>query len=229
MEYNINKNYTCFCAEERPQYKAYNKGYESLTTVELISMIIGAGTQRNVEQARQLYKVMAESLHNIAKARVEDLQVVQGIGDSKAIALQAAIELGKRYNLEKMANRPDLGSSLAIYNFIHPKVRDLDVEEAHLLLMNQNFRLIKHVKLSVGGITETAIDVRRMMREAVLNNATILAISHNHPSGSPCPSKADDVLTQQIKSACEVMRIYFMDHVIIGDGSFYSYHDKGKL
>ncbi len=225
----MRQNFSGFCMEEHPQYKAYNNGLDNLTTVELISLIIGTGTQRNVEQARQLYNVMGENIHNIAKARVEDLQVVQGIGDSKAIALHAAIELGKRYHLEKMEERPDLGSSLAIYNFIHPKVRDLDVEEAHLLLMNQNFRLIKHVKLSVGGITETAVDVRRMMREAVLNNATILAISHNHPSNSPQPSKADDTLTQQIKSACDIMRIFFMDHVIVADGSFYSYHDKGKL
>ena len=222
----MRQNFSGFCMEEHPQYKAYNNGLDNLTTIELISLIIGTGTQRKVEQARQLYNVMGENIHNIAKARV---QVVQGIGESKAIALHAAIELGKRYHLEKMEERPDLGSSLAIYNFIHPKVRDLDVEEAHLLLMNQNFRLIKHVKLSVGGITETAVDVRRMMREAVLNNATILAISHNHPSNSPQPSKADDTLTQQIKSACDIMCIFFMDHVIVADGSFYSYHDKGKL
>ena len=141
-------NYNGFCMEEFPQYKAFNNGLENLTSVELISLIIGTGTKKNVEQARQLFNVMKESLRNIAKARVEDLQVVQGIGDSKAIALQAAIELGKRYNAEKTAERPDLGSSIAIYNYLHPLVRDLDVEECHLLLMNQNFQLIKHVPLT---------------------------------------------------------------------------------
>lgn len=182
-----------------------------------------------MEQARQIFNVMEECLRNIAKARVEDLQVVQGIGDSKAIALQAAIELGKRYSLENMAERPDLGSSLAIYNFLYPHVKDLEVEECHLLLMNQNFRLIKHVPMSHGGITETAVDVRRIMREAVLNNATILAIAHNHPSNSPHPSKADDMLTKSVKEACSIMRIFFMDHVIIADGCYFSYHDKGRL
>ena len=119
-------NYNGFCMEEFPQYKAFNNGLENLTSVELISLIIGTGTKKNVEQARQLFNVMKESLRNIAKARVEDLQVVQGIGDSKAIALQAAIELGKRYNAEKTAERPDLGSSIAIYNYLHPLVRDLE-------------------------------------------------------------------------------------------------------
>ena len=225
----MRQNFSGFCMEEFPQYKAYNNGLGNLTTVELISLVIGTGTQKNVEQARQIYNVMEESLRNIAKARVEDLQVVQGIGDSKAIALQAAIELGKRYSLENMAERPDLGSSLAIYNFLYPHVKDLEVEECHLLLMNQNFRLIKHVPMSHGGITETAVDVRRIMREAVLNNATIVAIAHNHPSNSPHPSKADDMLTKSVKEACSIMRIFFMDHVIIADGCYFSYHDKGRL
>ena len=222
-------DYNGFCMEEHPQYKAYNNGLENLTSVELISLIIGTGTKKNVEQARQLFNVMNERLRNIAKARVEDLQVVQGIGDAKAIALQAAIELGKRYNAEKAEERPDLGSSIAIYNYLHPLVRDLDIEESHLLLMNQNFQLIKHVTLSRGGITETSMDVRIIMKEAVMNNATILAVAHNHPSNNSQPSKADDVLTQQIAKACQIMRIFFMDHIIITDGSYYSYQDRGKL
>ena len=88
---------------------------------------------------------------------------------------------------------------------------------------------IKSVKLSEGGITETSVDIRILMREAVLSGATIMAFVHNHPSGNTQPSKADDVLTQQIAKACQVMRIFFMDHVIVTDGAFYSYHDKGRL
>ena len=98
-----------------------------------------------------------------------------------------------------------------------------------VLMMNQNFKLIKASCLSHGGITETAVDIRLLIKEAVLNNATIIAFCHNHPSHSPLPSKADDQLTLQIQKACEIMRLFFMDHVIITDGSFYSYHDKGKL
>ena len=104
-----------------------------------------------------------------------------------------------------------------------------ETEGFWVVLMNQNFRLIKCTKLSEGGITETAVDVRLIMKEAVLNNATIMAVAHNHPSNSPQPSKADDLLTQKIAKACDIMRIFFMDHIIMADGSFYSYHDKGKL
>ena len=225
------KRYCDMLADERPEYKAANYGLESLSNTELLSMVInrGAGTIESMSQARQLMNVASGSLTALGKMSMYEMQVVQGIGDCKALAILAALELGKRKAMEKQGYRPDLGSSIAIYNFLHPMMADLQVEEAHLLLMNQNFKLLKHVKLSVGGITDTSVDVRRIMREAVMCNATIVALAHNHPSGSPYPSKDDDRLTTQIHKACEVMRLFFMDHVIITDGAFYSYHDKGKL
>ena len=225
------KRYCDMLADERPEYKAANYGFESLSNTELLSMVInrGAGTIESMSQARQLMNVASGSLTALGKMSMYEMQVVQGIGDCKALAILAALELGKRKAMEKQGYRPDLGSSIDIYNFLHPMMADLQVEEAHLLLMNQNFKLLKHVKLSVGGITDTSVDVRRIMREAVMCNATIVALAHNHPSGSPYPSKDDDRLTTQIHKACEVMRLFFMDHVIITDGAFYSYHDKGKL
>ena len=227
----MRQNYKDLCMEERPQYRAYNQGFETLTNVELISLVLnrGAGTRESMEQARQIYNVMQGSLKNIKKARLEELKVVQGVGDCKAIALQAAIELGRRYQMEKVAKNTDLGSSLALYNYLRPMIGCNETEGFWVVLMNQNFRLIKCTKLSEGGITETAVDVRLIMKEAVLNNATIIAVAHNHPSNSTQPSKADDMLTQKIAKACEVMRLFLMDHIILAEDGFYSYHDKGKL
>lgn len=225
------KKYNNILADERPEFKAANYGFDTLSNTELLSMIInrGAGTTENLSQARQLMNIADGSLSNLAKLSMDEMQVVQGIGDCKALAVLAAIELGKRRALERMPTKPDLGSSLAIYNYMLPQMADLKVEQAHAIFMNQNFRLIKSVKLSEGGITETSVDIRILMREAVLSGATIIAFVHNHPSGNTQPSKADDVLTQQIAKASQIMRIFFMDHVIITDGSFYSYHDKGRL
>jgi DNA repair protein RadC len=122
-----------------------------------------------------------------------------------------------------------MGSATAIYNYMHPRMQDLDVEEAWALLMNQNDKLIRAVKISHGGISETAVDVRIIMREAILANATVLAICHNHPSGSLRPSTQDNELTKNIKRACDVMRLRLLDHVIITDGAYYSYHEEGLL
>ena len=225
------KKYSNILADERPEFKAANYGFDTLSNTELLSMIInrGAGTTESLSQARQLMNIADGSLSNLAKLSIDEMQVVQGIGDCKALAVLAAIELGKRRALERMPTKPDLGSSLAIYNYMLPQMADLKVEQAHAIFMNQNFRLIKSVKLSQGGITETSVDIRILMREAVMSGATIMAFAHNHPSHNAMPSRADDQLTMQIKKACEIMRIFFMDHVIITDGSFYSYHDKGRL
>ena len=91
----------------------------------------------------------------------------------------------------------------------------MQVREAHALLMNNRLRLIKAVRLSNGGLTETAVDVRCILREALLNNATALTLIHNHPSGNPRPSRDEDNITQKLKRACETMRIYLVDHVIV--------------
>ena len=225
------KKYSNILADERPEFKAANYGFDTLSNTELLSMIInrGAGTTESLSQARQLMNMADNNLSNLAKLSIDEMQVVQGIGDCKALAVLAAIELGKRRALERMPTKPDLGSSLAIYNYMLPQMADLKVEQAHAIFMNQNFRLIKRVKLSQAGITETSVDIRILMREAVMSGATIMAFVHNHPSGNTQPSKADDVLTQQIAMASQIMRIFFMDHVIVTHGSFYSYHDKGRL
>ena len=124
---------------------------------------------------------------------------------------------------------PDLSSATAIYKYMLPKMQDLEVEEAHVILMNQNFRLIKSIRLSHGGITEVSVDIRIILKEAILNNATVVAFCHNHPSGNTRPSMVDDKLTQSLKKACECMRIHFLDHVIVCDGQYYSYHENGRL
>ena len=122
-----------------------------------------------------------------------------------------------------------MDSALAIYEEMHPVMQDLDVEEGWVLLMNQNFKLIKKMCISRGGLTETAIDVRIIVKQALLCNATVVALCHNHPSGSLRPSGSDDSLTNKVKDACNLMRLFFLDHVIITDGGYYSYSEEGRI
>ena len=98
-----------------------------------------------------------------------------------------------------------------------------------VLLMNQNYKRIKAERISSGGITETAVDVRQIIKLAVLNNATVIALVHNHPSNNPHPSSDDDNITRRVKKACELMRIHFLDHVIVTEGQYYSYFERGRL
>ena len=222
---------TDWAEEDRPRERLERLGAEALSNAELLAILIGSGTPQ--VSAVDLMKNVLASCHNnlntLGKMTIRDLEAFKGIGPAKAITILAACELGKRRAREKAEERTDLGSATAIYNLMHPKMQGLDVEEFHILLMNQHFKLIREVRISHGGITETAVDIRVIMREAILNNATVLAACHNHPSGNTHPSRQDDQLTERIRKACDIMRIYFLDHVIVTDGSYYSYREQGKL
>ena len=112
---------------------------------------------------------------------------------------------------------------------MHPLMQDLDTEEFWVLYLNQSQRLIKKQRIARGGISEVSVDVRIIIREAVLCNATIVVACHNHPSGNIMPSKADNDLTKSLLQACNLMRLKFMDHVIVVDGQYYSYHESGRM
>jgi DNA repair protein RadC len=216
--------------EDRPREKMEKLGTEALSDAELLAILIGKGSAK--EDAVSLMKrILADcknNLNTLGKMSIPELCHYNGIGKAKAISILAACELGKRRQMESPEERPDLGTATRIYNHMHPVMQDLDVEEFWVLLMNQHYRLIKKIRISHGGITETAVDIRIIMKEAVLANATILAVCHNHPSGNLSPSSQDDHLTKDIKRACEMMRIHFLDHVIITDGQYYSYHESGR-
>ena len=224
---NINQ----WAEEDRPRERMASLGAEALSNAELLAILIGSGSTKEsaVELMKHILADCNNNLNTLGKKSIHDLCSYTGIGEAKAISILAACELGKRRQMESPEERPDLGTATRIYNHMHPLMQDLDVEEFWVLLMNQNYRLIKKIKISHGGITETSVDVRIIMKEAVLVNCTILAVCHNHPSGNLKPSSCDDILTKNIKRACEVMSIHFLDHVIITDGHYYSYHELGKV
>ncbi|MCR5578573.1 MAG: DNA repair protein RadC [Prevotella sp.] len=223
---NINQ----WAQEDRPREKMMALGTDALSNAELLAILIGSGSTREsaVDLMKRILNDCNNNLNTLGKMSIRDLCEYNGIGEAKAITILAACELGKRRQQESPEERPKLNTATKIYNEMHPQMQDLDVEEFWVLLLNQDYRLIKKVRISHGGISETSVDIRIILREAVLANATILAVCHNHPSGNLSPSRQDEELTKAIQRACEVMRIYFMDHVIVTDGQYYSFHEVGK-
>ena len=224
---NINQ----WAEEDRPREKMERLGAEALSDAELLAILVGSGSPQEdaVSLMKRILSDCNNNLNTLGKMTLRQLCEYNGIGPAKAITILAACELGKRRQMEKPEERPDLGTATKIYNHMHPVLQDCDVEEFWLLLMNQNNRLIKKVRISHGGITEVSVDIRIIMREAVLANATIIAVCHNHPSGNLRPSTADNDLTNQLQRACQLMRIHFMDHVILTDGNYFSYRETGRL
>ena len=217
--------------DDQPREKLRDKGPQALSNAELLAILIGSGTpgMSAVDLMQDILRDCNNNLNTLGKMTIRQLCDYKGIGEAKAISILAACELGKRRQMETPEERPDLGTATLIYNHMRPILQDEDVEEFWILLMNQNYRLIKKVRISRGGISEVSVDVRIIIREAVLANATIMAVCHNHPSGSLRPSNMDNDLTYAIQKACSLMRIHFLDHVIITDGAYYSYHEKGRI
>ena len=216
--------------EDRPREKMTAIGAGNLTNAELLAILIGSGSTKEsaVDLMKRLLSDCNNNLNTLGKMTIRELCQYNGIGEAKAISILAACELGKRRQAESAEERPDLGTATRIYNHMRPKLQDLDVEEFWALLLNQHYRLIRKVRISHGGITETSVDIRIIIREAILANCTVLAVCHNHPSGNLVPSRQDNELTKSISRACELMNIHFLDHVIITDGQYYSYHEQGK-
>lgn len=169
--------------EDKPREKLERLGASALSNAELLAILIGSGSRDEsaVDLMKRIMSNCDNNLNTLGKKTIRELTEYKGMGPAKAITIMAACELGKRRSVEKLGIRPDLGSSLAVYNYMLPRMQDLDVEEAWVLMMNQNFKLIKAEPLSHGGITETAVDVRLIIKKALLNNATIIALCHNHP------------------------------------------------
>ena len=217
--------------DDQPREKLRDHGPQTLTDAELLAILVGSGYP-GVSAVELMQKILTDcgnNLNTLGKMSIHDLMQYKGVGEAKAITILAACELGKRRQQETPEERPELSTATRIYNHMHPVLQDCDTEEFWLLLMNQGYRLIKKVCIARGGISEVSVDIRIIIREAVLGNATILAVCHNHPSGSLRPSSADNDLTESIRQACRIMRFKFMDHVIITDGAYFSYHETGRL
>lgn len=226
---NINQ----WAEEDRPRERMMRLGAASLSNAELLAILIGSGStdESAVDLMKRLLADCNNNLNTLGKMTVQDLTHgrYKGLGPAKAVAILAACELGKRRQAEHAEQRQRLDSAAAIYELMLPKMQDLAEEEAWVLLMNQNCKLIKAERLSHGGITETAVDVRLIMKNALLSNATVLVLCHNHPSGNAHPSGEDDLLTKRVKDACGFLRLHLLDHIIITDGSYYSYNEEGRL
>lgn len=232
--------------EDRPREKLVAKGVEALSNAELLAILIGSGNTEEsaVELMRRLLADCGNSLNVLGKMSLDDLtgtvsqnddgrmrtvRRYKGLGVAKAVTIMAACELGKRRMQEEVTERKQIRSSEDLYRYYLPLMQDLQHEECHVLLLNQACRILENVLVSKGGLTETAVDIRLILRMALLRQATVVALCHNHPSGNARPSVEDNRLTDRLAQACKMMNIHFLDHVIVTDGKYYSYRDEGTL
>ncbi len=215
---------------DRPREKLIVKGKNALTDAELIAILIGSGNRD--ESALALSKrILASVDHKIGrlgKLSLKDLMQFKGIGEAKAISIVAGLELGRRRG-EDIEILPAITCSKDAYVLFDRVMGDLDHEEFWVLYLNNANRVIQQKQISVGGKTVTVVDPRVVFRNALEYGATSIIIGHNHPSGGLKPSTADINLTQKLKQAGISLDIKVIDHLIIGEKSYFSFADDAML
>lgn len=221
--------------EDRPRERLEEKGPEALSEAELLAILIGSGNTEEsaVDLMRRLMRDCNGSLNTLGRLSIAELTDgrYKGIGKAKAITIMAACELGKRRMREAAPLRSKICDSSELYEYFRPFLMDLDHEECHIVLLNVKNEVLGHQMISKGGLSEASVDVRIVLRHALLHQATSLAIAHNHPSGNCHPSRADDQLTLRLRDACHAVGIKLVDHIVIADGqdNYYSYYSESKI
>lgn len=202
---------------ERPRERLVACGADALKNAELIAILLRTGTKGSsaIQIAEQLI-LRFGSLQNLARASLEDLRKVKGVGRDKAIALKSAFTLAQRMAAELRGESPLLDNPESIAELLREECRLYEVEHFHAILLNTRRKLIRVDKISQGTLDSVLIHPREVFKSAISANASALVIVHNHPSGDPTPSEADIKVTRDLIRAGQLLKIELLDHVILG-------------
>jgi DNA repair protein RadC len=217
--------------EDRPREKLLLKGKHSLTDAELIAILIGSGNAKEnaVDLSRRILSEISNDLNQLGKMNVAELKKFKGIGEAKAVAIVAALELGRRRKESKEVEREKLTSSREAVNIMQPILGELMHEEFWIIFLNRANLVLGKKQISMGGMSGTIADPRMIFKAALDQKAVSIILCHNHPSGNNQPSASDIQLTKNISEAGKLLEINVLDHIIVTQHGFYSFADEGLL
>lgn len=221
-----------FLAEDdRPREKFLLKGKNTLSDAELLAIIIGSGNRDEsaVELSRRILQSVGNNWHQLSRLSIKDLMKFNGVGEAKAIAIAAALEIGRRKASQEVAEKKSLTSPNEAFWFFKPYLSDLQTEEVWAAFVNQKNKILHFSQISSGGISSSVVDVRVLFKTALDHFATGIFLAHNHPAGSLQPSEEDIKITKQIYQAGKLLNINLIDHLILNQTSFFSFSNEGLL
>lgn len=216
---------------ERPREKLIEKGRENLSDAELLAILISTGQQNKsaIEIAREIINKYGNLLALSRKSVAELVKENKGIGNAKAVTIIAALELGRRLSQTKIMLKNTIKYSSEVFQFIAPYLSDAIDEQFWVIYLDNSNKIISHIKISHGGFNSTTVDIRKIFKFALENNAIKIILAHNHPSGSIKPSEADISLTKNIIEAGEILKIQVLDHLIIAGNEYLSFKDHNII
>lgn len=218
-------------SDSQPREKAMAYGIGSLTNAELFAIILRTGKKGMpiTTLCSNLMSTHANLIHNLERGCREQFETIDGIGQAKALQIEAVMELIRRYNLEKIKDLKDIRSSLDIFEYVQPHIGNLSHEEMWAIYLSRANKIIARQRISQGSAVGTVFDVKKIIRMALYAKAEGIVICHNHPSGNLRPSGPDDMITRKMKTACESMDIRLVDHLIVTASGYYSYCDSSSI
>ena len=230
MDYQ-QKSIKNWAEDDRPREKLLLNGKRALSDSELLAIIMGSGSREEsaVDLSKRVLQSVNNNWHNLSRLSVKDLCKFKGIGTAKAVSIIAAMEIGRRREAQSHEEKPKITSSKDAFTILRSLIGDLQVEEFWVLFLNQANFVIHKEQISKGGISQTAVDVRIILKIALEEMATGIILAHNHPSGNLKPSKSDYIITQKVKKAAETLDLNVLDHLIVTQKSYFSFADEGEL
>lgn len=217
--------------DDRPREKLIIFGADKLSNSELLAILIHNGTAKKsaLDLAREILRLGNDNLNELGKLSLANLMTIKGIGEAKAVTIAAALELGRRRQGGNIVKKNAASSPDEIARFLQEKFKDLTREVFAVLYLNHALKIVGFEVVSEGGITGTVADARVILRKAIEKSAVKIVLCHNHPSGNLKPSQADQLLTDKIKQAAELVDIKVLDHIIVSDEGFYSFAEEGLI
>jgi DNA repair protein RadC len=212
-----------------PRERLNRLGADALTDAELLAVLMGTGTKGlPVIALAQRLLLQSGGLKSFATKETSELCGLPGMGPARAAAILAALELGRRA-MRAEETRPKLSSPRDIYDYLVPVLSTLRREKFHVLAFNSRNVLLSDTCVARGTANTCPVDPRDVFSAALDARATAVVFAHNHPSGDPSPSTQDVSLTQQLVKGASLLGIRVLDHLVIGDGAFVSFAERGLL
>ena len=213
---------------DRPREKLLAHGAAALGDNELLALVLGSGCRdRNVLAVANALLAARGGLRGLMRSSVDDLSRAAGVGPVKGAQVLAAIELGRRTLAHRDRERPQLLAPSQTVAFLMPGFGGRSIEQFGVVLLDTKYRVIRTALVATGTLNTTIVEPRDVFREAAIGAAFAVVVFHNHPSGDPAPSPEDVDLTWRLRAAGTLMGIDLLDHVILGDGRYFSFKETG--
>lgn len=215
---------------ERPREKLLTQGSSVLSDAELLAIFLRVGVtgKSAVDLARELLQVFG-SLNGIFAASLEQISLIKGMGSSKYVQLQAIFEMSRRALAEEMQARDVMNSPQQVRDFLSLKLGGLPREVFLVMFLDAQNRVLAHEEMFAGTLTQTSVHPREIVKRALYYNAGAVILAHNHPSGVAEPSRADEMITAQLKAALDLVDVRVLDHFVVAGNTTLSFAERGLL